>query len=136
MMIGIMIDTDIAEVKNIRDIVIGRLDPSLPMFAITAVELDIGRMNVTCLKSLSKLYIYLIIFNQHFYYFRKPYQSGSHNSGSHYSSNSLDHKPKKDYGDKKEKADPGPSLEKKSEALKEQEKIKEDPSKPKDIKPE
>lgn len=70
----------------------------------------------------------------YFYPNSKPYQSGSQNSGSQYSSNSIDHKPKKDYADKKEKAKPGPNLENKTDQpLKEQEKIKEEPSKPKEI---
>lgn len=134
MTIGIMTAIGIEEVKNIRDIGIERRDRSQQMFAIIAAGLAIGPMSVTCRKSRSKLYIFYNIKILYFYPNSKPYQSGSQNSGSQYSSNSIDHKPKKDYADKKEKAKPGPNLENKTEQpLKEQEKIKEEPSKPKEI---
>lgn len=50
----------IEEVKNIRDIGIERRDQSQQMFATIAAGLAIGPMSVTCRKSRSKLYIFLL----------------------------------------------------------------------------
>ena len=60
MTIGIMTAIGIEEVKNIRDIGIERRDQSQPMFAIIAAGLAIGPMSVTCPKSRSKLFIFLL----------------------------------------------------------------------------
>jgi len=60
MTIGIMTAIGIEEVKNIRDIGIERRGQSQPMFAIIAAGLAIGPMSVTCQKSRSKLFIFLL----------------------------------------------------------------------------
>jgi hypothetical protein len=96
-------------------------------------------MNVICLK-ISKLYKFIYLLIIFFLKFRKTY-SGRKDDRS-YSSNSYDHKPKKqEYSDKKEKANiPTPNIElknSKSDAIKDQaEKTKEpEPPKPVEEKP-
>ncbi len=133
------INIDIEEVILTLEEDIEKLDRNPPMNVIIVADLDIGLMNVICLK-LSKLYKYIYLLIYFFFKFRKPY-SGRKDDRS-YSSNSYDHKPKKqEYSDKKEKANiPTPNIElknSKSDAIKDQtEKTKEpEPPKPVEEKP-